>query len=66
MLNGNGSVDTSTHRLVASDGGEPPIGRFNPRLVAVIEHRPRASRVTAGPRPDEEGVYRRVQVVRRD
>jgi hypothetical protein len=23
MLNGNGSVDTSTHRLVVRNGGEP-------------------------------------------
>ncbi len=65
MLNGNGSVDTSTHRLV----GEAPKAvsrRFGARLVAVIEHRPHASRVTVGARPEGEALDRRVQVVRRD
>ena len=46
MLNGNGSVDTSTHRVVRV---EPPLQRAGARVVAVIEHRPGGSRITGQP-----------------
>lgn len=36
MLNGNGSVDTSTHRLPARNAAEGPRERVGVRVVAVI------------------------------
>ncbi|MDX6581867.1 MAG: hypothetical protein QOI10_1051 [Solirubrobacterales bacterium] len=41
MLNGNGSVDTSTHRVIGLGAAEPSRGNFEPQLVAVIVHRSR-------------------------
>jgi hypothetical protein len=49
MLRGNGSVDTSAHRLWATPAESPPRERtprerLAARVVGVIEHRSRADR----------------------
>ena len=46
MLNGNGSVDTST-RLRAQSRPQTPREQLAARVVAVIEHRAGESRVNA-------------------
>ena len=45
MLNGNGSVDTSTHKLLTGRPPRPPKERVVTRLVGVIEHRSGGSRL---------------------
>jgi hypothetical protein len=58
MLNGNGSVDTSAHRLLARGAGEPSTGGFEPQVVAVIVHRRRAGLRTSAVQPRDEKVDR--------
>ena len=57
MLNGNGSVDTST-RLRAQSRPRTPREQLAARVVAVIEHRAGESRVNAArprTRPGPQG-----------
>jgi hypothetical protein len=60
MLNGNGAVDTSTHRLLDRVRNELSSSRLDILVSAVDEHRERATRLATGRRPHDETLYRRL------
>lgn len=65
MLNGNGALDTSTHRLFGRVRDELSARRFEILADAVGEHEVRAVRSTTGPRPHDEALYGRLREIAR-
>jgi hypothetical protein len=63
MLNGNGALDTSTHRLFDAVRGELSHRRLDTLVEAINEHRARAARFTGGPRPHDEALYRSLREI---
>ena len=63
MLNGNGALDTSTHRLFNRVRGELSTRRFDVLVDAINEHRTRAGRFASGPLPHDEALYRRLREI---
>ena len=63
MLNGNGALDTSTHRLFERVHSELASRRFEILADAVGEHEVRACRFTSGPLPHDQALYRRLHEI---
>ncbi len=63
MLNGNGALDTSTHRLFDRVQSELASRRFEILADAVGEHEVRAGRFTSGPLPHDQALYRRLREI---
>jgi hypothetical protein len=61
MLNGNGALDTSSHRLFERVREELVIDRFQILADAVGEHEVRAARFSSGPLPHDQALYRRLR-----
>jgi hypothetical protein len=63
MLNGNGALDTSTHRLLNRVRDELSAGRLQVLVDAVNEHQTRAERFFSGRRPHDQELYRRMSEI---
>ena len=60
MLNGNGALDTSRHRLLDRVRGELSTRREDTLAGAIAEHQAQAASSSTGPRPYDEALYRRL------
>ncbi len=60
MLNGNGALDTSTHRLFGRVHKELTSRRFDRLAVAVREHEMKVKGSSLGSRGQDRELYRRL------